>query len=74
MLEDHRKRVCAYLANESYYNGQLRFRVALGTTLPPGSIVRSYRTARTTMMVSGKQRMPESRSYFIRFDAAGSVR
>jgi carbohydrate diacid regulator len=29
----------------------------------PGSIARSYRTARTTMMV-GKQRMPESRSYF----------
>ncbi len=29
----------------------------------PGSIARSYRTARTTMMV-GKQRMPESRSFF----------
>ncbi len=30
---------------------------------PARSIARSYRTARTTMMV-GKQRMPESRSYF----------
>ena len=39
-------------------------RVALGNFFTgPGSIARSYRTARTTMMV-GKQRMPESRSYF----------
>lgn len=45
-------------------NGQLRFRVALGNFFTgPGSIARSYRTARTTMMV-GKQRMPESRCYF----------
>jgi carbohydrate diacid regulator len=28
----------------------------------PGSIARSYRTARTTMMV-GKQRMPQQRSF-----------
>ncbi len=35
--------------------GQLLYRA--------GSIARSWRTARTTMMV-GKQRMPESRSYF----------
>ncbi|MCQ8811927.1 carbohydrate diacid regulon transcriptional regulator CdaR, partial [Escherichia coli] len=29
----------------------------------PGSIARTYRTAKTTMEV-GKQRMPESRCYF----------
>ena len=45
--------------------GQLRFRVSLGNELyrSSGSIARSYRTAKTTMVV-GKQRMPESRCYF----------
>lgn len=44
--------------------GQLRFRVSLGNYFTgPGSIARSYRTAKTTMVV-GKQRMPESRCYF----------
>ncbi|EBH9143153.1 carbohydrate diacid regulon transcriptional regulator CdaR, partial [Salmonella enterica subsp. enterica serovar Cerro] len=61
--EDHRKRV-EQLISRMKENGQLRFRVALGNYFTgPGSIARSYRTARTTMMV-GKQRMPESRSYF----------
>ncbi len=36
----------------------------------PGSIARSYRTARTTMMV-GKQRMPENAAILSGFDAAG---
>ena len=44
--------------------GQLRFLVSLGNYFTgPGSIARSYRTAKTTMVV-GKQRMPESRCYF----------
>jgi carbohydrate diacid regulator len=60
--EDHCKRV-EQLISRMKENGQLRFRVALGNFFTgPGSIAR-YRTARTTMMV-GKQRMPESRSYF----------
>jgi ABC-type multidrug transport system ATPase subunit len=61
--EDHRRRVEQLIARMKE-NGQLRFRVALGNYFTgPGSIARSWRTARTTMMV-GKQRMPESRSYF----------
>jgi carbohydrate diacid regulator len=61
--EDHRRRV-EQLISRMQENGQLRFRVALGNYFSgPGSIARSWRTARTTMMV-GKQRMPESRSYF----------
>jgi carbohydrate diacid regulator len=61
--EDHRRRVDQLIARMQE-NGQLRFRVALGNYFTgPGSIARSWRTARTTMMV-GKQRMPESRSYF----------
>lgn len=45
-------------------NSKLRFRVALGNFFTgPGSIARSYRTAKTTMMV-GKQRTPDSWSYF----------
>ena len=61
--EDHRRRV-ELLIERMKENGQLRFRVALGNYFTgPGSIARSWRTARTTMMV-GKQRMPESRSYF----------
>lgn len=61
--DDHVRRVEQLIAVMKE-NGQLRFRVALGNFFTgPGSIARSYRTARTTMMV-GKQRMPESRSYF----------
>ena len=61
--DDHRRRV-EQLISRMKENGQLRFRVALGNYFTgPGSIARSWRTARTTMMV-GKQRMPESRSYF----------
>ncbi|PLN94472.1 carbohydrate diacid regulon transcriptional regulator CdaR, partial [Klebsiella pneumoniae] len=61
--DDHVRRVEQLIARMKE-NGQLRFRVALGNFFTgPGSIARSYRTARTTMMV-GKQRMPESRSYF----------
>ena len=61
--EDHQKRV-EQLISRMKENGHLRFRVALGNYFTgPGSIARSYRTARTTMMV-GIQRMPESRSYF----------
>jgi len=61
--DDHRRRV-EQLISRMEENGQLRFRVALGNYFTgPGSIARSWRTARTTMMV-GKQRMPESRSYF----------
>ncbi len=61
--DDHVRRVEQLIAGMKE-NGQLRFRVALGNFFTgPGSIARSYRTARTTMMV-GKQRMPESRSYF----------
>lgn len=61
--DDHVRRVEQLIARMKE-NGQLRFRVALGNFFTgPGSIARSYRTARTTMMV-GKQRMPESRCYF----------
>ncbi|WP_380181923.1 CdaR family transcriptional regulator [Kalamiella sp. sgz302252] len=61
--EDHRKRV-ALLQSRMKENGHLRMRIALGNFFTgPGSIARSYRTARTTMLV-GKQRMPEQRSYF----------
>ncbi|WP_244585338.1 CdaR family transcriptional regulator [Escherichia coli] len=61
--EDHRKRVEQLITRMKEY-GQLRFRVSLGNYFSgPGSIARSYRTAKTTMVV-GKQRMPESRCYF----------
>lgn len=61
--EDHRKRV-ELLQARMKQSGHLRMRVALGNFFTgPGSIARSYRTARTTMQV-GKQRMPELRSYF----------
>lgn len=61
--EDHRKRVEQLITRMKEY-GQLRFRVSLGNYFTgPGSIARSYRTAKTTMVV-GKQRMPESRCYF----------
>ncbi len=62
--EDHRKRVEQLITRMKEY-GQLRFRVSLGNYFTgPGSIARSYRTAKTTMVV-GKQRMPESRCYFL---------
>ena len=61
--EDNRKRVEQLITRMKEY-GQLRFRVSLGNYFTgPGSIARSYRTAKTTMVV-GKQRMPESRCYF----------
>ena len=61
--EDHRRRV-EQLLQRMKESGHLRMRIALGNFFSgPGSIARSYRTARTTMMV-GKQRMPELRSYF----------
>ena len=45
-------------------NGRLRIRISLGNFFTgPGSIARSYRTAKTTMAV-GKQRIPDKRSYF----------
>jgi carbohydrate diacid regulator len=61
--DDHRRRV-DQLLQRMKESGQVRMRIALGNYFTgPGSIARSYRTARTTMMV-GKQRMPEQRSYF----------
>jgi len=60
---DHRKRVDLLLSRMKE-NGHLRIRIALGNFFTgPGSIARSYRTARTTLLV-GKQRMPEQRRYF----------
>lgn len=61
--EAHRRRVENLLVriNES---SRLRVRIALGNYfVGPGSLVRSYRTARTTMAV-GKQRMPERWAYY----------
>ncbi|AHG21035.1 transcriptional regulator [Chania multitudinisentens RB-25] len=61
--EDHRRRVESLLSrmNES---SRLRVRIALGNYFSgPGSLVRSYRTAHTTMAV-GKQRMPGQRAYY----------
>jgi carbohydrate diacid regulator len=61
--ESHRSRIDTLLSRMSD-SGRLRIRLALGNYFSgPGSIARSYRTARTTMMV-GKQRMPEQRCYF----------
>lgn len=61
--DDHRRRV-DQLLHRMKESGQVRMRIALGNFFTgPGSIARSYRTARTTMMV-GKQRMPEQRSFF----------
>lgn len=61
--EDHRKRVEQLIAHMKK-NGQLRFSVALGNYFAGlGSIARSYRMERTTMLV-GKQRIPEGCSYF----------
>lgn len=61
-VDEHHRRVDALLSRMTE-SGRLRVRIALGNYFTgPGSIARSYRTARTTMMV-GKQRMPEQRSY-----------
>ena len=63
MQKDHGQRVEQLITRMKEY-GQLRFRVSLGNYFTgPGSIARSYRPAKTTMVV-GKQRMPESRCYF----------
>ncbi|MEH2922608.1 CdaR family transcriptional regulator [Samsonia erythrinae] len=61
--EDHRRRVDT-LMSRMEESSRLRVRLALGNYfVGPGSIARSYRTARTTMSV-GKQRMPAQRCYF----------
>ncbi|GAB2944422.1 CdaR family transcriptional regulator [Hafnia psychrotolerans] len=60
--EAHRQRIEHFLSRMTE-TGRLRIRISLGNYFTgPGSIARSYRTARTTMSV-GKQRMPEQRSY-----------
>lgn len=60
--EAHRQRI-DHLLSRMTDTGRLRIRISLGNYFTgPGSIARSYRTARTTMTV-GKQRMPEQRSY-----------
>ncbi|WP_343464312.1 CdaR family transcriptional regulator [Pantoea sp.] len=61
--DEHRRRV-DQLLQRMKESGQVRMRIALGNFFTgPGSIARSWRTARTTMIV-GKQRMPSQRSYF----------
>ncbi len=61
--EEHRRRV-DHLLSRMAESSRLRVRLALGNYFPgPGSIARSYRTARTTMSV-GKQRMPSQRCYY----------
>lgn len=61
--EEHRRRV-DHLFSRMTESGRLRVRMALGNYFTgPGSIARSYRTARTTMSV-GKQRMPSQRCYY----------
>lgn len=61
--EEHRRRV-DNLFSRMTESGRLRVRMALGNYFTgPGSIARSYRTARTTMGV-GKQRMPSQRCYY----------
>ena len=61
--ESHRQRV-DHLLSRMTESGRLRVRLSLGNFFTgPGSIARSYRTAKTTMAV-GKQRMPDQRCYF----------
>jgi len=61
--ESHRQRV-DHLMSRMTETGRLRVRISLGNFFTgPGSIARSYRTAKTTMSV-GKQRMPDQRSYY----------
>ncbi|UYA61500.1 Sugar diacid utilization regulator SdaR [Pectobacterium sp. F1-1] len=61
--EDHRRRVDTLMSRMAE-SSRLRVRLALGNYFAgPGSIARSYRTARTTMSV-GKQRMPAQRCYY----------
>ncbi|PWC11301.1 CdaR family transcriptional regulator [Brenneria corticis] len=61
--EEHRRRVDGLLSRMTE-SSRLRVRLALGNYFTgPGSIARSYRTARTTMSV-GKQRMPAQRCYY----------
>lgn len=60
---NHRERVDALLSR-MVEDSQLGVRIALGHYFPgPDSIIRSYRTARTTLQV-GKQRHPEKQAYF----------
>ncbi|KFX18325.1 CdaR family transcriptional regulator [Pectobacterium betavasculorum] len=61
--EEHRRRVDTLMSRMAE-SSRLRVRLALGNYFAgPGSIARSYRTARTTMSV-GKQRMPTQRCYY----------
>ncbi|MFW5405617.1 CdaR family transcriptional regulator [Pectobacterium carotovorum] len=61
--EEHRRRVDTLMSRMAE-SSRLRVRLALGNYFSgPGSIARSYRTARTTMSV-GKQRMPAQRCYY----------
>ncbi|GKW13773.1 CdaR family transcriptional regulator [Pectobacterium carotovorum subsp. carotovorum] len=61
--EEHRRRVDTLMSRMAE-SSRLRVRLALGNYFSgPGSIARSYRTARTTMSV-GKQRMPTQRCYY----------
>ncbi|WCG84084.1 CdaR family transcriptional regulator [Pectobacterium sp. A5351] len=61
--EEHRRRVDTLMSRMAE-SSRLRVRLALGNYFAgPGSIARSYRTARTTMSV-GKQRMPAQRCYY----------
>ncbi len=72
MLKDHRKRVeQLYLANEEMVS--YVFRVAPGQCYRAGAVLRIIPHGAHHDDVVGKQRMPESRSYFIRI-CAGSVR
>ena len=60
---DHRRRIESLLSRMTE-RGRLRVRISLGNFFTgPGSIARSYRTARATMAV-GKQRLPDQRSYY----------
>lgn len=61
--ESHRQRV-DHLMSRMTESGRLRVSISLGNFFTgPGSIARSYRTAKTTMAV-GKQRMPDRRCYY----------
>jgi len=62
-ISEHRRWIEQFIARMQQ-NSKLRFRIALGSFFTaPGSIARSYRTAKTTLMV-GKQRTPDCWSYF----------
>lgn len=61
--DEHRRRVDSLLQRMSE-NTRLKVSVALGNHFSgPGSVARSYSTAKAAMSV-GKKRMPEQRSYY----------